>query len=439
MELEKCKKREYTICVEVQKMNHKNAWRICIVALCIALLFTHSAIGTAESGGFDQLPAWEPLPVVLQQQGREGTDGSYVRYPVLYTEDAAFLASVEKINRAIQERASIPAYLQLLSTVTEGSAGLRMDYEIGALHGTGDGTGQSLGNPYLSILFSAEGKMLRGRPSQVYYPMTFDLRTGESVSFDQLFTDPDAAKALIESLLETDVEPTLSTYLENSQLFPVPFDRFFLDGFGHLMIVYENSQLSFLSGFSGSVSFRYSELIPPLEFSNEEIQGYFDPMLTLDTAERRSVAWQMVHSLPIAARRTISLGDDLERILADFRSTTDSGYYPGGAYYEVEDANYRGALILTDETEQTVTGLLAGRADLMDIQTGKTTLTEAEAFLNREPTLRMEIEEALAELYRVCPGAASIYQLEPVNGRNTAFTLYADRDGVVQYIKLALE
>ena len=85
------------------------------------------------------------------------------------------------------------------------------------------------------------------------------------------------------------------------------------------------------------------------------------------------------------------------------------------------------------------TGLLTSRADLMDIQTGKTPLTEAEAFLNREPTLRMEMDESLAELYQVCPGTASIYRLEPVDGRNAAFTLYADRDGVVQYIKLALE
>ena len=57
----------------------------------------------------------------------------------------------------------------------------------------------------------------------------------------------------------------------------------------------------------------------------------------------------------------------------------------------------------------------------------------------KNPTMKEKFDEALAELYRVCPGAASIYRLEPVDGRNAAFTLYADRDGVVQYIKLALE
>ncbi len=424
-------------------MKYRNTVSICIITLLIVLLSIPSALGMAEDTGFSNLPAWHPLPVYVQEKKEEGVDGSYVRFPELTTEDPAWQSSVEKINQAIQEQANIPAYLRLLSAISPGSTGLKLDYELGALRGpSAEGTGSGglqLGNPYLSILFSAEGKMLSGRPSQVYYPMTFDLRTGESLSFDQLFTDPDATKALIESLLETDVEPTLSTYLENSQLFPVPYDRFFLDGFGHLIIVYENSQLSFLSGFSGSVSFRYSELVPPLAFASEELESYFDPFLTLPTTERRAVAWQMAHSLPVATRRTISLGDDLEKVLSDFRSTTDSGYYPSGAYYEVEDANYRGTLILTDETEQTVTGLLTGRTDLMDIQTGKTPLADAEAFLNREPTLRMEIDETLAELYCVCPGSASVYQLEAADGKTAVFTLYADTDGTVQFIKLAQE
>ncbi len=424
-------------------MRYRNTLSIYIIMLLAVLLSIPSVIGSAEDTGFSNLPAWHPLPVYVQERKEEGPEDSYVRYPELTTEDPAWQSGVEKTNQAIQEQANIPAYLRLLSTISPGSTGLKLDYELGALHGqAADGMGSEgfqLGNPYLSILFSAEGKMLSGRPSQVYYPMTFDLRTGEIMSFDQLFTDPDAAKERMEALLETDVEPTLSTYLENSQLFPVPFDRFFLDGFGHLIIVYENSQLSFLSGFSGSVSFRTSELTPPLAFASEELENYFDPFLTLPTAERRAVAWQMAHTLPIAARRTISLGDDLEKVLSGFHSTTDSGYYPGGAYYEVEDANYRDTLILTDETEQTVTGLLTGRTDLMDIQTGKTPLADAEAFLSREPTLRMEMDETLAELYCVCPGTASVYQLEAADGKHIVFTLYADTDGTVQFIKLAQE
>ena len=75
----------------------------------------------------------------------------------------------------------------------------------------------------------------------------------------------------------------------------------------------------------------------------------------------------------------------------------------------------------------------------MDIQTGKTTLAEAEAFLRQAPSMRIEMDETLAELYRVCPGTAAIYQLEAADGNPLEFTMYADQDGIVQYIKLAIK
>ena len=418
-------------------MKYKNIRQICILLLSFVLLLISMNGAAAEKSTFSDLPAWQALPVYVQDIIAEGPADSFVCYPLLVTDDDAYQMNVDKINEAIQTEASIPAYLQLLSTISEGGTGLKMDYELGALHDSSDR--MQLGNPYLSILFRVEGKMLQGRPSQVYYPMTFDLRTGDSVVFDDLFTDPDAAKERIEALLEEDVEPTLSTYLENSQLFPVPYDRFFLDGFGHLIIVYEQSQLSFLSGYSGSMSFRYSELVPPLGFSSSELQAYFEPVLTASEETRQTFARQMMRFLPVATHHVIELGSELSDVLARFRSTTDSGYYPGGAYYEVEDANYRGTLVLTDETEETVTGLLTSRTDLMDIQTGKTALADAEAFLWEAPAMEMEIDETLAELYRVCPGTAAIYRLEAADGKPLVFTLYADTNGVVRFIKLAYE
>ena len=410
-----------------------------IIALILSLIIVRPEIVLAQENGFSDLPAWNALPVYIQEHCSEGLSDSFVRWPKLTTDDAGLLPVVERINQTIQNEAHIPAYLQLLSTVSDGSIGLKMGYEIGALsyHSANMPQGQyQLGNPYLSILFSVEGKMLQGRPSQVYYPMTFDLRTGERIDFDTLFTDPEAAKLLIEKRLIEEVEPDLSSYIENAQLLPVPFDRFFLDGFGHLIIVYEQSQFSFLSGSSGAVSFRYSELIPELDFSSEELKGYFDAFLTASVENRLINLKQMLRCSPVAARRVIQPGDALESVLAQFRSTTDSGYYPGGTYYEVEDANYRGALILTDESETIVTGVLTSRTDLMDIQTGKTLLSEAEAFLGTEPVLRIEIEGGLAELYHVCPGIASIFEFPDTDFR---FTLYSDQAGVVQYVKLELK
>ena len=182
------------------------------------------------------------------EKTENGPSGSFVSYPALNSgEKPEAQALAEKINGYIQETAQIPAYLQLLSTLQAGGTGLSMDYEMSARSVCETG-GNLECAPYVSLVFNAKGKMLAGRPSQVYYPMTLNMMTGEPVPFEELFTDPEGAKAFIEACLEEEVEPTLSTYLENNQLFPVPFDRFFLDGFGRLIIVYENSQLSFLSG-----------------------------------------------------------------------------------------------------------------------------------------------------------------------------------------------
>ena len=408
-----------------------------------------------------QTTAW--ISVDHQMYEADGPEGSYVLYPEFFAVNPNSMEKYEspvtdKINETLRTKAHIPEYLQLLSTVTAGSAGLQMRYSVGAVSEWINPYDLSVGR-YLSILFDVTGKMLAGRPSQVYYPFTFDLATGEEVSFDQLFSDPNGAKAYIENKLEEEVEPTLSTYLENNQLFPVPYDRFFLDGNENVIFLYENSQLSFLSGFSGSVAFRYSELAPWLDASPDSVAAqtsriayqrkYFpdDAMyFLLSLQQDATLGW-----LPV------QLGDDLEAVLSLYRATTDSGYYPSGAYYEVEEAVLRGLLILTDENEETVTGLLTSRADFYQLQSGKTTLEEAEAFLNwphegqkasaelpdailnMTPDARLPISAELAEMYRVCPGTASVYTFADPDGRLLTLTLYADEENIVQYVKYALK
>ncbi len=384
------------------------------------------------------------MPMGFEPQEMTGISDSFVRWPEFIAGDTAFSGTAEKINQAVREGASLPAYQALLTALSPGGTGLRMDYEM------------TLGADYLFLLFSAEGKMPAGRPGQAYYPMTFDLATGEPVPFDTLFADPAGAKAFIEEYLEREVEPTLSTYLENSQLFPVPYDRYYLDGYGNLIFCYPSDQLSFLSGFSGTVAFRYSELWDYLDTSAEGIpmramhggtnEARYAPTRDAFSLSESMDEWMrggVFYGLIPAPYLTAPLEDALSRL----RATTDSGYYPGGAYYEVEEARLRGTLILTDEAETVVTGLLTSRVDQYGIETGKTTLDEAEKMLAREG-IRIPIPEAAAELYHVCPGTALVYTYylddvndpeNPYNGRPVSFTLYADEEGVVQYIKMALE
>lgn len=405
--------------------NNVNA--LATLFLACLLAFVPVINGMAES------PADALSDCFWDEKAENGPSGGYVAFPVLISRespDAQALA--EKINGYIQESAQIPAYLQLLSTLQEGSTALVMDYHASTLYAEDECA------PYVSLVFSAKGKMLAGRPSQVYYPMTLNMKTGEPVAFEDLFTDPEGAKAFIETYLEEEVEPTLSTYLENNQLFPVPYDRFFLDSHGNLILYYENSQLSFLSGNSGSVAFRYSELWDWLDTSPDGI-----PMTVLDTPEEYLGGKNMSEQMDEVSMGLYplwgfhmegKLGMSVWELTNLYPQAADSDSYPGGACFEVETAALRGTLVLTDENEVAVTGILSHRVDCFGIFTGKTTLSEAEALIGQEPIMRLDLDEAAAEIYRVCPGTAVIYKL---NGY--MFTLYADENGVVQYIKLALE
>ena len=386
-----------------------------------------------------------------------GLADSFVTYPEFVSVDSSDAALIGAINQKIQSAGHVPEYLQLLRTVRDGGTGLKLSFETSNF-GQWNEHGELGTSRYASILFSAEGKMLQGRPGQAYYPVMLDLNTGDTVSFEALFTDAESAKKYIESHIETEIEPTLSTYLENNQLFPVPYDRFFLDGFGNLILVYESSQLSFLSGLSGAVSFRYSELWDWLDTSPDGI-----PMLALwgigsdFTAQYipNPEKWNLYDllkdnlkdgRLPGLNKLLVPpVGTPLDEALDMLRAAGDSDFYPGGACYEVEEPTLRGALLLIDEEETTLMGILTSRVDCYGIETGKTTLDEAIAMIGKEPAACLPIDETTAERYRVCAGTMAMYTF-PVSEFETArdgaipdFTLYADEAGVVQYLEIKLK
>lgn len=392
--------------------------------LALMLLSVSCAVAFAENGIVYS-------DFALRYEETNGAGDSFVCSPFFdpLTDEKADEA--ERLNALLDGKAHISQYLQLLSTLQEGGTGLKMKYETSNAEAWHDDLSLWAVPRYVSLLFSVEGKMLSGPPSQMYYPVTLDLFSGKEVSFDQLFIDPDGAKQWIENYLTEEVAPTLSTYLENSDLLPVPYDRFFLDGNGNLILVYENRQLSFLSGSSGAVAFRYSELWDYLDTSAAGIpmQVLFEPYSYTEPDPMMTSLWKSLRAAPMP-------GEKMKNVLEKLHSTVDSGFYPGGACIEVEEPTLRGALILTDENETTVKGILTSRVDHYGINTGKTTLEEAIALMGEEPLARLPISEAAAEMYRVCPGEAAVYRDEKTG---QSFTLYADETGVVQYIRQAAE
>ena len=403
-------------------------------AFCFALLFALFAPGASQCR--ESVSEEDPSSSVVWEMKRvEGTGGSFVEYPVFLALNDADAPLADAINAAALEQARIPEYLQLLQTITEGGTGLKVRCALSASVREAEGGQWEPDGRYVSILFSIHGKMLSGRPSQAYCAMTIDLQTGDRVSFDQLFSDPDGARAFIDSELQEKIEPELSTYLENNQLFPVPYDSFFLDNQGGLTLFYENSQLSFLSGFSGAVSFRYSELSPWTDPGEGILAGFAQNLRgTAGDLSARLSSGSLFPEKP-----SLALLAPLDAALSEFRPAADSSFYPGGACYELEEASLRGTFILTDEQEEKITGFLSCRIDLPGIFTGKTLLSEAEALFSQEPAIRMETDASLAELYRVCPGTACVYLLASPDGAPAACTLYADSDGIVQFIKLSVQ
>ncbi len=356
--------------------------------------------------------AQETMPVLASAgdtQAKASGENDYVIYPVLenggeYT---------DSVNTQMMEKARINAFLQLMQFGT-GSTGLRVDWD-----------GHVKGN-VLSVVIAADGKMPVGRPSQVYYPMNFDLETGEEIFFEALFTDADAVMAHMEMLLENEVEETLSTHLENSELFPVPFERYTLERDGGLTIWYEKDQLSFLSGFSGSVHFRFSDLEEYYDLTEGSVMQRFRQ--EGETGYLRGFS------------KADCLGLSFEETVKHLRSTVDSEFYPGGALFEMEDAVLRGNYLITDESEETVLGILCGRVDDGKIMTGKTTMDEAKELLGNNG-ISISVDADIADQYRVCPGESVTYKTTVMvedEQRQADYTLYGDVDGIVRYVKLMI-
>lgn len=375
----------------------------CFFALLMMVLMALlPAVRAIEAG-----PA---LVVCGDVEQRNAGEKDFLCYPML----ANAGEHTDTVNEMIWERMQLSAYQNVMKFGT-GNAGLQVDFE------------STLQGNVLSLVISANGKMPAGRPSQVYYPLNIDLLTGEEIPFDVLFADAEGALAYMELRLE-EREESLSTHLENRSLFPVPVERYTLDENGGLTVWYERDQLSFLSGFSGSVYFRFSELEPYYDLSEN---GYVNRILEKDTEVG---FWN-----GLGDRNCLGLS--LEDALKKYRSTVDSEYYPGGAVYETEDARMQGTLLITDETEETVKGLISSNLDDNGIVTGKTTLQEAKMLLGDEG-VSMLIDEETALQYRVCAGESMTYRRiihTQAGEMHTAYTLFADENGVVQYIKLMME
>ncbi|MBE5777544.1 MAG: hypothetical protein E7326_08615 [Clostridiales bacterium] len=350
--------------------------------------------------------------VTASEMRMEGAEGSFVACPLLTVPEDETLSAA--VNQLIQEKGRIAEYTAVLSQITEGSTGLTVSYTM-----------TDVQRPVVSLVFSANGKMPFGKPSQKYHPVVMDMETGAEVTADSIFTDAEAALWALEEYMDTQVAQILSTHMENSDLLPIPMDSFALDEMG-ITFYYDQKQLSFLSGFSGAVTVPYFEMAEHLDLSDGSVlqrMGYAEEMMTAGAHTARKIA-ERAQSGYLGAL-PCQVGMTLDEAMDAFRSTVDAGFYPGGAYYEMEDASLRDAVLLTDAAETKVIGIHARRISLWGIETGKTTREEWQKLLG-EAQFSMEMGESDGSMYLLCPGVSDFYDFG-----DFTLQLHADENGVL--------
>ena len=313
----------------------------------------------------------EAEPYILTEEMTEGAEGSFVCRPVLTGGDSAVC---EAVNAAIIEEAFLAGYEEALRTLSPGSTGVRVSWQSNASR---DGTCPEV----LSILITADGKQPQGRPGQVKYAMTFDLRDGHCVTFESLCTDAEGMTDFLEEYVWDELEPELSDYMSNCELSPVPVESFWLDGTGNIVFCYERSRFSFLSGACGAFALRYDEAPEAFDTGEESI-----PMLAMNDE---------IKPLSLTV-----IGCGLEEALRLYRCPLDSFYYASGSAYLTEEPLLRGVYLLTDEEEETVTGVMMLRGTTGDMVIGRTVLLETDG--NGVRTVSAEESEGLLTVPGFC-------------------------------------
>ena len=347
-------------------------FRIFIVSVLLVCFLMTAAI--SEENGY-----------LLVSQRTEGPEGSFIDCPVL-TGGSAMIC--DTVNALIRDTAMLARYENTLSGISGGS-GLRVTFTANTAP---DGSCPEV----LSILIRADGRQPQGRPGTVFYTVNVDLESGEELSFSALCADETAAEDFLAEYAEAVGESTISDYMENRELLPVPVDSWVLDGCGHVVILYEKNAFSFLSGQPGSFA-----------FSPDEAGGAFDLSQTgvLARAESPDKVF-----LPLTLP-----GEDAQTVLEEYKSPLDSFYFDGTEMYLTEEPLLRGAYLITDESGETVKAVLMTGLFPSGLTAGKTDRNELAGLSGEREageSITETVENACTAMDGMCKGIKCVYYFD---------------------------
>ncbi len=379
-------------------------WLICLLILALSLT---PALAEEEAAA----PS-------LTRQGLALGEG-WVYYPQV--EGMTDEALLQTVNDALLQALDAQGLLTRLALTMQNPTPLRADYIA------------FLAEDVLSVVMEVSGPVADERTTHQWRTVNIDLRTGQAIALDDLFTDAQAARAWLCDELEWELAPALSAHLRNNQLVPLP------EGFGlsdsGLTLYYGIDQLCTLGDRAGTVHIRWSRLRPWLDASAEGLPGRVGAlrMIALDGESperiRQAVADGSLPGIPAV------LGEKVQTCIDRYGLLIDPDLYEDGRLFQLQDGAFRDAYLLSDRLsskweESVVQGIRSDRLDLFGLCTGETR-REAWLSLLGEPDATVTLDAERADSYRMVPGTSDYYQLGDVRLR-----LHADEEGVLTSIIL---
>jgi len=332
-------------------------------------------------------------------------------YPQL--EGMADQAVQEKINSDIVLASNVSGMLMTLVTLDPQMQQFTMDYEVCRLD-----------DEVFSVVISAMGRQPGKRDGHTWTALSYDLSTGERLTLDQLFEDPQEAVARMEEIAEASLSEELNGYMEYSEIVPLPQDQFTLDDTG-ITFWYPEEQFSLFSGFSGACQFWY-----------EELEGLWlkDPTPEKTDAEIRIAVEQAVSS-GVLPSVPVRMGQSMQEIADAYRLVRTPDEFPGGRYFVMEDPRFRQILILSDSLysgydRSVAEGIQLKRGGIGGLTVGETTQLRWREVLG-EPEKTVAFTENMAYDYNLPAGEYDVYRF----GGNE-LRLHADENGVLCAVQL---
>ena len=241
------------------------------------------------------------------------------------------------------------------------------------------GETHTLGN-VASLVLRWNGTQPDGTAGSAVRALVLDRTTGEEIRLEQLFDDADTAIDAMERIIEDDVLPELSDYMEYSELLPMPRDAYAVDVCG-LTVFYPDDSYRYFDEQSGAVQFAWHELAAYIGESSpvyEAAHAQGDMNALADAAGDGRLPGPMTQA---------AVGQKLGEVLSAYTLLTDPDYTKDSRVYLFEEASLRGWAVEipkyaeTDEAETPISAIRTTRADVCGLTVGKTTKAELTVLL----------------------------------------------------------